>query len=727
MYIELHDDTADGAIFYRRVYDLGEINDMDISPITIPFSIAGNKVGVYNIVNPSSLIEQFATDFNLPLNDAEDGNILTDSIFPVEDQGQYVYTCYKDNPESFEQVTVGTKPDDFDTNPHYCWVANWRAADGNTYYCQVPAAKIPWNENAQYWYDKEHRISKRIYAGPISFYISKLIDCDIGYYNNTRAYIQWGSNVEQLSGGGYQNTASFTSNPPEHNCFTFNDDAIQSGEFDSYLFDRTTMPSSSGGLTMNGDLCCSCFFVKCMKDDEEYVGIGILQKTYSYFGGGFTRLSLRVISAGIYGDIIHEGEPPEPPEPVEEDWVHGGLPSEIGGGDGTFDYPSDNTGDKDGTTETARATLWNNSVNTFTPGYNKYKISTAAPQPLLEMFKQLWDPDIWQGFANKFMNPIQSIISCHIMPQNLVDSYNGTPEEIHAGGVTLSENYSATTFKDFYRVYHVGSYDFGKATASFADYDNTSIYIHLPYIGVKQIDTTAVQHGSISIDYAADSLTGDVIAFITCFDRYDNSRQRYSFKGNCARNLPLVQKVPPSTLIGTSLIGAGAGALFGMGGVMAGEIASYLSGAGGLGAAASMGFAGLGEAIAFDKNLFAKAGGSALKAGVGTSLGQAIMAGQQLTTSNAEGGGVSTPIDTSCFLIVPRPMWSNPLKYSKQFGYPSDVSGTINASDITSGSKFIGFLSVRSIKLDGIAATDDEIAEIDQLMKAGVYVGEPEQ
>lgn len=72
-------------------------------------------------------------------------------------------------------------------------------------------------------------------------------------------------------------------------------------------------------------------------------------------------------------------------------------------------------------------------------------------------------------------------------------------------------------------------------------------------------------------------------------------------------------------------------------------------------------------------------------------------------------------------------MWSNPLRYSKQFGYPSDVSGTINASDTTSGSKFIGFLSVRSIKLDGIAATDDEIAEIDQLMKAGVYVDEPEQ
>lgn len=723
MYIELHRNSASGEKVYRTVFDLGEINDLTLTTITTPAIITGKNTGKYESTNAST-IESFVSTYNLPIYDNDDGNILPASIFPTAYENEWVYACYEEDPDAFEQVPMGTEPSDFQTSTNYCFQTYWSAPGSHIYHQQIPTLYSSnggeWSASRQYWKDLNYQLSGSFYAGNMSFWCSKWIDCDVGWYNNTKAHLQWGQKVIP---GGYNNTSSISTDAPDNVALSYMGVRIVTSN-NERMSDATSLRSATGELEGDVGVPASMFFIKCSKNNIDYIGIGILQREFSSQGSTYTRLSLKVIEAELWGDVIHEGDPPEP---VEEDWVNGGLPSGISGGDGTFDYPSDNTGDKDGTTETARATLWNNSVNTFTPGYNKYKISTAAPQPLLEMFQQLWNPNIWQGFANKFMNPIQSIISCHIMPQNLVDSYDGTAEEIHAGGVTLSEGYNATTFKDFYRVYHVGSYDFGKATASFADYDNTSIYIHLPYIGVKQIDTTAVQHGSISIDYAADSLTGDVIAFITCFDRYNNSRQRYSFKGNCARNLPLVQKVPPSTLIGTSLIGAGAGALFGMGGVMAGEIASYLSGAGGLGAAASMGFEGLGEAMVFDKNLFAKAGSSALKTGIGTSLGQAIMAGQQLTTSNAEGGGVSTPIDTSCFLIISRPMWSNPLKYSKQFGYPSDISGTINASDTTSSSKFVGFLAVRSIKLDGIAATDDEIAEIDQLMKAGVYLGEPEQ
>ena len=723
MYIELHDEKADGAVFYRKVYDLGEIPELIPYSINAPSALSTKDMGYYDNTNPS-VVQNYAETYDLPLTDEEEGNILTDSIFPVQGAGQYEYKCYNENPSAFEQMTIGTKPDDFDTNPHYCWFTNWRAPDNNIYYCQVPSAKMEWDASKQYWYDKEHKISKRIFAGMVSFYISKLIDCNVGYYNNTRAWIQWGANVIQTTGGGYQNTATFTEIPAENVCLSYNGTAIQYGNYNNYIFDKTSMPSATGDLVNNGNLCCSCFFVKCSRNNVDYVGIGILQKTYAAFGGAFTRLSLRVINEDIYGDIVHEGDPPEPTPPTEEDWVHGGLPSEIGGGDGTFDYPSDNTGDKDGTTETARATLWNNSFANV--GYNKYKIPAGTPQPLEEMLNQLWDPGIFQSFQNQFRNPISAIIACHIMPQNLVDAYNGTPEEIHAAYATLSEGYPATTFKDFYRTYHVGSYDFGKATASFADYDNTAVYIHLPYIGVKQIDIAAVQHGSISVDYTADSLTGDVTAFITCFDRYNNSRQRYSFKGNCARKLPVVQIDSPLTKMVTGLAtGVVAGALTGGVGALAGSLGAYFSSGGSLFSGGGLG--AIGETLKLDAPSIGKATLGGAGTGLVTSAGKASISAQSVTSSNAEGGSVSTPIDTSCFLIVPRPMWSNPLKYSKQFGYPSDVSGTINASDITSGSKFIGFLSVRSIKLDGIAATDDEIAEIDQLMKAGVYVGEPEQ
>jgi hypothetical protein len=67
-------------------------------------------------------------------------------------------------------------------------------------------------------------------------------------------------------------------------------------------------------------------------------------------------------------------------------------------------------------------------------------------------------------------------------------------------------------------------------------------------------------------------------------------------------------------------------------------------------------------------------------------------------------------------------MWSAPDEYGKQFGYPSDISGTINMSDTEAGDPFTNFLSVRSILLENIPCTVEERNEIDSLMKAGVYV-----
>jgi hypothetical protein len=75
-----------------------------------------------------------------------------------------------------------------------------------------------------------------------------------------------------------------------------------------------------------------------------------------------------------------------------------------------------------------------------------------------------------------------------------------------------------------------------------------------------------------------------------------------------------------------------------------------------------------------------------------------LAASALITTSNASGGTVSSLVDDQCFLIITRPQWSAPEEYRKQFGYPSDISGTIAEA-------FHGFLSVRSIKLQGVPAT----------------------
>ena len=102
--------------------------------------------------------------------------------------------------------------------------------------------------------------------------------------------------------------------------------------------------------------------------------------------------------------------------------------------------------------------------------------------------------------------------------------------------------------------------------------------------------------------------------------------------------------------------------------------------------------------------------------------GAALSMGQQMLNSNANGGSVSSPVNTQCYLAIVRPQWSAPEDYGKRFGYPSDISGTINVSDTEAGDPFTNFLSVRAILLDGLSCLPEEKAEIEQLMSAGVYV-----
>jgi hypothetical protein len=101
---------------------------------------------------------------------------------------------------------------------------------------------------------------------------------------------------------------------------------------------------------------------------------------------------------------------------------------------------------------------------------------------------------------------------------------------------------------------------------------------------------------------------------------------------------------------------------------------------------------------------------------IATSATQAALSGQNITGSNAEGGSVSSQIDTRCYLIITRPIWSNPDLYADQKAYPSDISGTISSVG------FSGFLQTQTIKLNGITATDEERYEIATRMNAGVYV-----
>ena len=312
------------------------------------------------------------------------------------------------------------------------------------------------------------------------------------------------------------------------------------------------------------------------------------------------------------------------------------------------------------------------------------------------------------------------------MPHNLCPTIPDVPtmKVIEAGGAELS-THTVPVFNNFIHHYHVGSVNINDISDSFADYTYSSIYIHLPYVGTYKIDTEAVMQGKLAVDYSVDMLTGDVTAFVWTEDFQGNYTYRYTFKGNAAKRIPLNQRVPLSTAIAKAAtpvvlagVGAAAGGVLGSivgGAVGLGDYAKGYKGAGGPGFPLSGALQSAGDYMPE----YLKSGatkGAQTGIGAARSASAALNAGQSVTSANVDGGTVTSPIDSQCYLIIERPIWSAPENYRKLFGYPSDIGGTITE-------KFHGFLSCRAIKLDGItAATDDEKAEIYQLMASGVYV-----
>lgn len=411
---------------------------------------------------------------------------------------------------------------------------------------------------------------------------------------------------------------------------------------------------------------------------------------------------------------------PEPP--------NDGPSSGPQGGRGTFSAPSDNRGDRSGATAAAIASMWNS--NSMSAGYNNYYITPSIPAPFQEMCERLWDPDVIQSWINQAQSPLQAIITCHQIPASLGPSTLGNPEVIKAAGLGLSDT-AAPTFSQYITSYHVGDVDVSQYTDAFADFTNTSVYIHLPYVGTYQLDTAACMHGWLAVDYLCDITSGHCTALITTMDKFGNTQIRYEFKGDCSKTVPLFQRENPWAKMGSAILPAA------MGAAVAAFSGNVIAGAAVNAAAAGMAddYAYMTQSMFDDEEMGYYQGTfrEALQnnmpavntAGRSSAIGGAIgsiaqsatstaLSGGGTVQSNASGGDVSSPIDTMCWLLITRPQWSAPELYNRERAYPSDISQTVG--------EFSGLLQVASCELNGIDCTDSELHEIDSWLKSGVLL-----
>lgn len=401
--------------------------------------------------------------------------------------------------------------------------------------------------------------------------------------------------------------------------------------------------------------------------------------------------------------------PSNPYEPVG--------PSGPGGGDGTFDDESDPIGIP------SLPTL--SSANTgFTRIYN------PTLQQVQDLARYLWTDDsvietIWNHIKQFFENPMDAIIGFNLVPVRVPDagSKNFALMYIDTG---VQMNVAANQFVDV----DCGSFELKEYYGSALDYSPyTKISCFLPFIGTVSLNVDEVMARTLAVKYRVDICSGSCVAYITV-----DGNAIYQFSGHCAITIPLASAdfssyvnaaISVGKLIGAGFAsGASASAAAAMGG---GEVAQQT-----------------GRVVTKETTTTARNPVTGRQITTGTvktttttqepqsqsttdasfmgmspesivnTVGQIMSSKPHIEHSGSFSGnsgylGVRRP-----YLIIERPNLCMPEQYQTFNGFPAMM--TLSLSECS------GFTRIQQINPVGFSATNPELAEILQLLKAGVFL-----
>lgn len=278
----------------------------------------------------------------------------------------------------------------------------------------------------------------------------------------------------------------------------------------------------------------------------------------------------------------------------------------------------------------------------------------------------LWGSVFTTDIRKLFEDPIQSVISLHKIFASPVDSGTGT---IVAG--TLDSGVSSATVSQQYVTVSCGSVSIQEDFGNVFDYQpHTSVSLYLPFIGIVPLDVNDVMRSTITVTYGVDVFTGACLAMVDV-SRDGGTVNMYQYAGVCSVQYPLSNVQQSQMVTGLLSIAAGIGAAVATGGVSI---------------PASVGIAGGAAAAA--------------KTSVGRSGG---------FSGNAGAMGIKKP-----YVIITRPQTKVAGYFPTLDGYPTNISGML--------SEFSGQVVVSSVHVEGIDATDTELAMIENALHSGVLI-----
>lgn len=281
-----------------------------------------------------------------------------------------------------------------------------------------------------------------------------------------------------------------------------------------------------------------------------------------------------------------------------------------------------------------------------------------------------------------FSNPIQAITSCYVLPYPV--HVKASAQDITVLGMTTGV---AADLAMPYEEYNLGSKYIGTRFGDcYLDYSpSTRVQLFLPFIGMNQLSADDVIGHNIGIVYQFDNISGGCVAYVK-----SDGDVKYTFSGSCAMGVPISQ-----ANWGQFYISAAVSAAKLAGGALAGAQAA-LSGAG--------------QSFETQGYLRGMMGGLA-NAGISSGL-DAFNSKPNLSRSGACTGAAGALGFNKPFMVIERPD-------KAKIENPKNVIGITSGRTLSLGS-LSGFNTIEHINLTGIAATQNELNEIEALLHKGV-------
>lgn len=284
---------------------------------------------------------------------------------------------------------------------------------------------------------------------------------------------------------------------------------------------------------------------------------------------------------------------------------------------------------------------------------------------LQDLAKYMWTNPLFDVSAWKkiFADPMDAILGLSIVPVAVPE---GSSRPIIVGNIVTDVSMKVATAQ-FVEV-QCGSLNVNEFWSAYLDYEPyTKAEIYLPFCGVHQISVDDIMGKTVEVRYHIDILSGACCAFVKCGESV-----LYQFIGQCSSSIPISGNDFTNVINGVLSATTAIGSLVATGGASAPLAVPALS------------------ATALNT----------LK--------------PNIEKSGAMGGTGGMLAIKKPYLVLTRPKQAHPKDQNHYTGYPSFI--TENLGDLN------GYTEIEKIHLEGVPATDEELSEIETLLKGGVIL-----